>query len=231
MRRTLLAAAAAAATALAMACGPAAAETLEGAETYRLLFREGTLDALPPRAALTYRREVENALQPAAAARDTGEIGLTLEPASEGTPPVAQLEFRQDGKHRGMGAFPARVGNPMIMLFYETVVRDMAESAGGSPFYIRNRVKEALVEDAEAVEGEAVVDGETVATRTVRLMPFEDDPNRDRMKGFADLALEVTMSEAVPGWYLSLVAEAPGADGAPLYRSAFTYAGLEEGAE
>ena len=52
-----------------------------------------------------------------------------------------------------------------------------------------------------------------MATRTVTLRPFLDDPNRDRMMGFGDLELRVTMSDAVPGWYLSLVAEAPGAQG------------------
>ena len=36
------------------------------------------------------------------------------------------------------------------------------------------------------------------------------------MKGFGDLELRVTMSEDVPGWYMSLVAEASGGS---VYRS------------
>jgi len=99
------------------------------------------------------------------------------------------------------------------MVFYESVIRDMSETAGGSPFCIRIRVKEALVRPAEIETGEAAFGGETVATRTVTLRPFLEDPNRDRMMGFGDLELRVTMSEEVPGWYLSLVAEAPGAEG------------------
>jgi hypothetical protein len=46
----------------------------------------------------------------------------------------------------------------------------------------------------------------------VVLRPFADDPNRARMGAFADLELSVTMSEAVPGWYHSLLAATP--DGA-----------------
>lgn len=137
---------------------------------------------------------------------------------------LAVLEFRQDGKHRALGSFPASVGNPMIMVFYESVIRDMAETAGGSPFYIRNRVKEALVKPAQIETGEAVVDGETVAVQTVTLRPFQGDPNHARMRGFGDLELRVTMSDEVPGWYLSLVAEAPGAEGAEDgYRSALRF--------
>ncbi|MCA1284330.1 hypothetical protein [Salipiger bermudensis] len=186
------------------------AATTDAEQTYDLLFKGGTLDAVSRDAELTYTREVHNAAKPEAAERDTGAIALSFE---EGEAVVATLEFRQDGKHRNLGSFPASVGNPMIMVFYESVIRDMAETAGGSPFYIRNRVKEALVQPAEIETGEAEFGGETVATRTVTLRPFLDDPNRDRMMGFGDLELRVTMSEAVPGWYLSLVAEAPGAQG------------------
>lgn len=202
--------------------GLAWAAPLEGDKTYDMLFRNGTLDQIDRSSELVYRREVTNALKPEADARDTGDIALSFR---EGDAPVALLEFRQQEKHRALGTFPASVGNPMIMYFYETVVRDMAEAAGGSPFYIRNRVKDALIQPSDIEEGQSVIQGETVPTKTIRLYPFADDPNKDRMKGFGDLELRVTMSEAVPGWYMSLVAEA--ADGA-VYRSELVFDRLDK---
>jgi hypothetical protein len=193
--------------------GMVIASPLEGEKTYDMLFRNGTLDDVNRGAELVYARTVTNTLKPEAEARDTGDVALSFQ---EGEATLAILEFRQNGKYRKLGAFPASVGNPMIMYFYETVVRDMAEAAGGSPFYIRNRVKDSLIRTSDIVEGEAVVDGRTVATRTIRIYPFAEDPNRDRMKGFGDLELRVTMSEDVPGWYMSLVAEASGGS---VYRS------------
>ncbi|WP_424976479.1 hypothetical protein [Dinoroseobacter sp. S124A] len=187
----------------------AVAAPLEGEKTYEMLFRNGTLDTVARDAELVYSRTVSNRLKPEAAERDTGAVALSFR---EGEAVMAMLEFRQDGKHRSLGTFPASVGNPMIMYFYETVVRDMAEAAGGSPFYIRNRVKEALVKPSDITAGEAVIDGKTVETRTIRMMPFEGDPNVDRMRGFGDLELRVTMSDAVPGWYMSLEAEAAGGE-------------------
>ncbi|TCS64485.1 hypothetical protein EDD52_10545 [Primorskyibacter sedentarius] len=181
------------------------ATSLDGQGTYDLLFRTGTLDEIDRGTALVYERETSNTLLPAAEARDNGEIALAFDKAQE---ELAVLEFRQGDKHRGLGRFPASVGNPMIMYFYETVIRDMAEAAGGSPFYIRNRVKEALVTPSEAVEGEAMVDGHKIATQTIVLRPFEGDPNRDRMQGFGDLEMRVVMSDDVPGWYLAFTAEA-----------------------
>lgn len=191
---------------------PAVAATTEAEQTYDLLFRQGTLDTVSRDAVLHYTRAVRNSADPEAAERDSGDISLSFDTQAEAV--LANLQFLQDGKHRNLGSFPASVGNPMIMYFYETVIRDMAETAGGSPFYIRNRVKESLVRPAQIETGEADYQGRTVETRTVTLRPFAEDPNRTRMAGFGDLELRVTMSEAVPGWYLSLVAEAPDAEGA-----------------
>ena len=202
----------------------AVAAPLEGQETYDLLFRNGTLDDVSRDEALVYERDVQNVLKPDAAERDTGQVALSIGP---GDSALAQLEFRQDSKTRKLGQFPASVGNPMIMYFYETVVRDMAETAGGSSFYIRNRVKEALVEPSEVEIGETQLNGETLSTQIVRLKPFEGDPNSERMQGFGDLVLTIVMSEDVPGWYVSLLAEAPGQDGNAIYRSELTFDRLE----
>ncbi len=192
------------------------AEALDGTETYNLLFRNGTLDTVDREAALVYRKTLANRLLPDADAKNTGDIAVMFD---EGD--MARLEFRQDEKHRALGRFPATVGNPMIMFFYESVIRDMASTAGGSPFYIRNRVKESLIQPSDVEAGQAVVNGETIQTKTIRMEPFAGDPNRDRMRGFGDLVLTVTMSDDVPGWYLSLVAEADA------YRSETTFERVE----
>ena len=197
------------------------ASTLDGTETYDMLFKDGTLDGIDRGAELVYTRAVTNTLDAESGERDSGDIALGFR---EGQADMAMLEFRRDGKYRSLGVFPASVGNPMIMYFYETVVRDMAQSAGGSPYYIRNRLKDALVQSTEVEEGEATVNGKTVATNTIRLYPFAGDPNADRMKGFGDLELRVTMSPDVPGWYMSLVAEASGGD---VYRSELRFERLE----
>lgn len=207
-----------------MATAPVATAAT-GEETYDLLFRNGTLDAIDRDAALVYRRDVTNTILPKAAERDTGQVAITFGAEDDS---MARLEFRRDEKHKGLGRFPANVGNPMIMYFYESVIRDMAETAGGSPFYIRNRVKEALVQPADIETGEAILDGKTIATQTIRLYPFAGDPNQDRMRGFGDLVLSVTMSDAVPGWYVSLVAEAAPKGAAPVYRSELVFDRLEE---
>ena len=158
-----------AAALIALTIYPLSALAASGQKTYDLLFRTGTLDTMESAQTLLYSRDVMNLLKPDAAQRDTGDIALFLRPEN---PDEAMLEFRQQEKSRRLGKFPASVGNPMIMLFYEKTIRDMAEAAGGSPFYIRNRVKEALVQPSTVELGEATVNGTTVPTKTIRLYPF-----------------------------------------------------------
>ena len=205
---------------------PVGAATVDGEKTYDLLFKDGTLDHLARDEQIVYERDVLNAAKPESGAHNTGQIRLRISSEDE---TMAALMFHKDEKFRRMGEFPASVGNPMIMVFYESVVRDMAETAGGSPYYIRNRVKEALIEPSMVEEGEATFNGETIPTKTIRLAPFKDDPNRDRMRGFGDLELSVTMSEAVPGWYLAFEAAVADAQtGDPVYRAVTTLDGKEK---
>ncbi|MBK5933295.1 hypothetical protein [Rhodovulum imhoffii] len=220
MKRPIIAVA----VALGAAMGAALAAGAQETKSYDLLFRNGTLDTVGRDAALVYRREVTSPLVPGAETRDSGHVMLSF---SADDMSMVELTLKQAGGDRVLGRFPASVGNPMIMYFYESVIRDMAEAAGGSPFYIRNRVKEALGSPAETQAGQAVLNGRVIPTTTISLRPFESDPNRDRMKGFDDLVLRVAMSDEVPGWYVSLIAEAGDArTHAQVYRSVLILEGV-----
>lgn len=180
----------------------AAARMAAAAETYDLLFKSGTLDAISRETVLIYERRVSARANEEIASRESGTVRLAFAPDD-----MAELTFRQGERHRTIGSFPAGVGNPIILYFVESVVRDMAATSGGSPFYIRNRIKAALELKNPVHENTLKSrDAEFEAT-TVTLHPFADDPNQDRMMGFEDLTLTVVMSDRVTGWYYELRAE------------------------
>ena len=203
--------------------GMVAAGPLLAAEPYDLIFRTGTLSDVPHDQELVYTREVNARDNPQMGASNTGRIVLSFVPDD-----MAELDFQQKEGHRTVGRFPTSVGNPLIMYFVETVIRDMSQNAGGSPYYIRNRIKESLVAAAEIKVIEVDLDGQSVKAQQVTLRPFEGDENTERMKGYDALALTVTVSDEVPGWYASLEARVPDTgSGTPLYRSALTFAAAE----
>ncbi len=97
---------------------------------------------------------------------------------------------RATARPQPVGTFPTGVANPLLLYFLETTVRATAEATGGSPYYIRNRIREALVAaDLGAGEG---------AAREVTLTPFAGDPNRAKMGAFADLTLRLRFDPERP---------------------------------
>lgn len=188
---------------------------VSAAGTYELLFRSTALKGLEAlvtgseisQNTLVYDRLVSGA---ADKQRDGSfSIGLKVKADDKVT-----MTLYQGKRSRGLGEYPASVGNPVIMYFLESVLADIAAQSGGSPFYMRNRIKEALLKDAQIVPVKRQYRNRDVAAREVTIRPFLKDKARERMGRFSELALTVTVSEEIPGWYYSLVATVPAATGA-----------------
>ncbi|MBD8891039.1 hypothetical protein [Roseibium litorale] len=218
--RQLLAGLAGLSLVLGVMAGPLQAgssDKVKDTTTYDLIFKEGTLDGLDRNVMLTYSKQAEAKGRPDIGEKTSGTIRLAFAPDN-----MAELRFaskgEESGRFRTLAEFPASVGNPLILYFVETVVRDMAATAGGSPYYIRNRVKASLLETVPVETASQSYQGKDIDVQKLTLRPFKSDPNRDRMQGFADLALTVTVSKDVPGWYLDLSATAPATGGEePVY--------------
>ncbi|TNC60036.1 hypothetical protein [Rubellimicrobium roseum] len=193
--------------------------TLAGAGAARaenafdLIFRSGTLDGLPQGTELSY-----DAGPAGTAEWERVVVGL-------GPQDAALVEGRTaEEPARNLGRYRAAIGNPVVMVFLESTVQDIAEQTGGSPYYIRNRMRDALA-GTGAVEAVTVPwEGGSVAATEVALTPFAGDPNRAALGGFADLEIRVVVSEAVPGWYHSMSVEAPAAGAREAYAASLALA-------
>ncbi|MBK4218217.1 hypothetical protein JJJ17_19995 [Paracoccus caeni] len=124
---------------------------------------------------------------------------LSLERIAVGDGEQLALSLTQAGQSRVVAQFPMQSANPILLFFLENVVRNVAAQTGGSPYYIRNRIRDALIatpaDQAEAAE-----------TRIV-LHPFADDPNRARLGDFADLAITLRYDAADPVRLVELLAD------------------------
>lgn len=198
----------------------AGAPRAEGA--FDLVFRTGTLDALPQGAELRYEGEMTSGARPD---EDWREVVVGLGPDDR-----AQVEGRADpgqGPARPIGSFDARVGNPVAMVFLERTVGTVAGATGGSPFYIRNRIRDALAGEGRVEAVTVDWGGETVPATAVVLRPFAGDARRSELGAFAGLEIRVVVSDAVPGWYHSISAEAPATPTGGAYAASLTLAGVE----
>lgn len=188
----------------------AGAGALRAESAFDIVFRSGTLDGLPEGSELHYDG---SGLSQAERDTDWSRVVVGLDDGAarvEAAAPDAE-------ERRVLGSFPAGVGNPIAMVFLERTVKDISEATGGSPFYIRNRMREALAADGAVGAATADWEGREVPATEVVLVPFAQDARRAELGRFADLEIRVVVSEEVPGWYSSISAEAPAAEGGAPY--------------
>lgn len=198
--------------------------SLEAGETYDLLFKQGTLATVETGESLTYS-QMTTAPQrdPTLPATQAYAISLSID---EGQATLKRATG--EAETRTIGAFDAEVGNPLAMYFLEHTIKNVARATGGSPFYIRNRIKESLLRENEVGAMEAEYSGETIPVREILIRPFDGDQNAARFGPFAALELRAIVGDDVPGWYLSLSAETPaGADGVQVYADRVSLEGME----
>lgn len=199
-----------------------AAVPLRAESAFDLVFRSGTLDELPEGTELHYDAA---GLSGSSGQTPWREVVLDLGP--EGTAILSGQPADDASAAQPLGSFNATIGNPVAMLFLEQTVNRVAEATGGSPFYIRNRIRDALggVGELEAVT--AKWEGAEVPATEVTLRPFVEDTHRAQLGRFADLEIRVVVSEAVPGWYMAISAEAPGIGTDDAYATSLALAGVE----
>lgn len=119
---------------------------------------------------------------------EAGSVTLKeiIDPADD--KPVLQLTQKTDKRTRKIGPFPISSGDPVLTFFLEQTTRDIAKLTGGSPYYIRNRIKEALFQS-----GEITQNGDDNAMASFR--PLQGDPNAGQMNGFETLTLTFVLDD------------------------------------
>lgn len=179
-----------------LACGLAA--PLAASEAGDLIFAERGPWALGART-LTWAETQEGPALPGFRQIRDGRLVLSEASDTSDGKPVLQLEQSAGETSRRIGPFPVSGGDPVVILFLENTVRDMATLTGGNPHYIRNRIKDAVFRGG-SVQREGGV-------TTVVARPFDGDPNAERMGGFAALELRFVMGEDATAPIREMVAE------------------------
>lgn len=126
-------------------------------------------------------------------ATDSSDV-LVLGATGTGQGSRLALTREADGKTAPVTDFAMTSAHPMLIYFLESTVRNMAAVTGGSSFYIRNRMREALGA-ADLGSLQPVTVGKASAQGyDVTLIPFADDENRARMGEFAGLTLHFVIT-------------------------------------
>jgi len=216
---------------LTAALAPGLAPWASAGEAQDRIFALGVFDEVATGERLHYDHTRAGSVAQAGAVQpiEDGEVVISLVDSEVTDGRDAEVTLRSGEQVRSLTTFPGSAGNPLLMVFMESSVRAMATATGGSPFYIRNRMREALRTQDRGAPVEVEVGGETLEARRYVFRPFAGDPNVARMGAFAELEISFVVSDAVPGSYARLdLVTGPGPDGAPALRETITFEGTEK---
>jgi len=116
-------------------------------------------------------------------------------------------------------------GNPLIMLFLQRDVEQMAARYGGAKTYFRNRIRSAIRDRAELDRISVDFAGQNLTVTRITISPFVGDPNRQRFADHEQKRYEFLLSPEVPGGIYQIRSLVPLADAAPLVEETMTYRG------
>lgn len=133
-------------------------------------------------------------------------------PADDPTKRIADVLIHRGSKEGEAGPFPTMNGNPIALILLERDVKELAQLTKGSPFYLRNRVREHL-SSGTVTPARFSFDGREVEGWKLTMLPFAEDPNKDKLLELVGRRYEFLFSDAVPGGLYSIDVVTPKADG------------------
>lgn len=166
-----------------------------------LLFATRHFSGASEDASLIYRRDRMIKPWQGKEAVNSGErIDLTLGVGEDGKRYV-DIVVDPEGRAQRYDRFVNVPGNPMLMVFLEGITRTLAEWTGGSPHYIRNRIRAALANDI-------VQRSDDLGRILLQVRPFDAEPDKRRLGPFEGLELSFTVDRESIGMLVSMAARA-----------------------
>jgi len=190
---------------LAIMASSAFGDTPTGTE---ILFGSSSFDDVEVGATLTYTHQ------------RSADAKIPVRPIENGYATVARIDnsdgvdktvvtLVQGASPRELDHLPADRGNPIFVIFLESSVSSVTFATKGSPFYIRNRIKEAFSSGGKVSAGPIDWEGREVNATHIEYRPFKGDRNADKMgAAFENLSMRFTLSDAVPGHFVSMTTQA-----------------------
>ena len=188
-----------AATVLVGLAGPGgrAEEALPNAAD--LLFDEPQLAATRPGEVLDYSYERHSADAERLGPSFTDHLRLTIDQGSDPGTRTVEVEMFTGANRRPAGPFADMTGNPLLSLILEENIQSLAAKLGANPRYFKTAIRRALRETADVAKDTVRADGTARSGWRVTIMPFKDDPHRERMQGLDQLTYIFRVAKDLPG--------------------------------
>ncbi len=173
-----------------------------------ILFMSPHLSSLPAGAELTYRLERSPSDTQRLGQPFSDEIRLLVTSVDGAGGRDLELRIFTGDRARQVDGLAGLTGNPVLLVFLDRAVADMARLTGLAQPVLKNAIRAGLRDKATSEGVEAQFEGRAVKATRIVVAPFAGEAEPVRMLGYGGSRFEFLISEAAPGMLLELKAMA-----------------------
>jgi hypothetical protein len=164
------------------------------------LFMTPHLQALKLPRQLSYTFQKSGSLEP----HFVDHVHVGVKAKAQGRCCATQVTFLSKQRRLQLPEPDEALGNPVILYFLERDIREMQRLTQGQTNFFRSRIRKALY--MKATEGQRAFNykGKSVSAQEFEIIPFVDDPLRERLKSWVDKHYVFTLSPQVPGGVVAI---------------------------
>lgn len=100
---------------------------------------------------------------------------------------------------------PDLTGNPLLVWYLDRATLSLSQLAGGERMFYKDKMRRALGDKALVEPVKVDYGGKSVDGFRVTITPFIEDPSAFKMRGFERARFAITVSDAVPGYFVDMV--------------------------
>lgn len=189
------------------------AQTPASRDVATLLFETPQWAQAPAETDISYRyaRKGSNPTLHGASFED--RIRLHIEKGDQAENRTVRVEMFSGEHRQAAGPFADVTTNPVLLIFLEHHVQQLAKLLHANPRYLKNAIRTAWREKADVSNSETTIGDRRLSATRIVVKPFVDDPNKARMNGLEGLTYTVAISDSVPGRIADIHISAPLNDG------------------
>ena len=180
-----------------------------------LLFQTNHLRNLHQPATLTYAFKKLSRVEPSF----DDEVRVDVSALNLDGSASVSMHFLSGERELAIPEMRYSLGNPALLGFLERDIGEMKRRTGGSTNYFRKRIRLALASAAQVRPVSFAYQGRQVEGREVSVLPYLDDPLRERFEKYERKRYVFVISEQVAGGIYQMRTSSPGSSNGALARA------------
>ena len=160
-----------------------------------LLFFSDHLKTIKEPKSLNYQFEKKGSMEEGF----TDNINIEIKESTEDKGKTVGITYFTGDRQRQVPDTENATGNPLIMLFLQRDVREMARLTGGHWRHFQKQIKLALENSAEIKDVKLTIEGNSIQAKEITIHPYIEDPQAEKLKQFSKKYYVFTLIDQLPG--------------------------------